>query len=133
MERPLAGMPIPWSGVYTFAFDQSPSGCECSSAATLGLTVAPDGTATLSAGVDGGPDALGVFDAGTCIVSPLGRVDCVGHYEPLEEGEGWLTSDIALHGALGKDGALGTGRYLRGLPPSPFLQGAWSVQAEDAP
>ena len=131
LERPLEGMPIPWSGPYDFAFDPSPSGCECSSVATLALAVAPDGTATLTGGVDGHGDALGTFTVGSCIVSPFGQVDCVGHYEPRDEDDGWITSHIVLHGTLAKYGALGAGRYLRGLPPSLFRTGSWSARTGD--
>ena len=87
MTRPSSGTPASLGGAYVVGFDGGPSGCLCSSASTLDLTVSPDGTATSTPATDALPDdtVLGTFTAGTCSVSPGAVVRCRLPYDPVAE------------------------------------------------
>jgi hypothetical protein len=83
MERVGSGTPRMLGGRYRFAFDRSPSGCECLSRTIVDLEVPPTGLGRViraTHDVDENSTLLGVVEPGTCLISPSGRVQCVLEY-----------------------------------------------------
>jgi hypothetical protein len=87
LTRPTSGTPSSLGGAYIVGFEDGPSGCFCSSASTLDLTVPADGFGTSAPATDALPDdtVLGTLRAGTCLVSPGGVVRCNTSYDPIAE------------------------------------------------
>ena len=129
MVSPTSGTPTSLVGSYVFSFDPSPSACDCSSAAILALSVKADGRSTLGPGTDANVSSavVGTFARGTCAVSPMGRLRCMGTYHPEGTQGGDVSESIVWQGSLPSASSPGIGEFLRGSPPSLFLTGQWSA------
>jgi hypothetical protein len=139
MVRPASGTPPVFSGAYTFAFPESPSGCGCGSTASIELDVPPDGMgASMQASdIDTNGAQLGMFAAGECLVSPRGQVRCRTAYEAVDPSSPAADCrdrlgrpcPIALSGALVADpgGVAGSGDFRLGSAPLFFGSGDWTA------
>lgn len=138
LDRPALRASSPFNGTYRFAFDPSPGGCQCTTAATFTITVDENGigTSTLAADeLDAEQKRQGTFDPDVCLVTTRGRVRCVLGYEttfipmPGEPPAG-PAFPVTLMGVLAATGnaVTGEGRADASIFPQVyFLGGDWTA------
>jgi hypothetical protein len=138
MLRPATGTPPVFSGIYTFTFPASPSGCGCPSTAEITLEVPPDGFAASGQGtdLDANGALLGTFATGGCRISPHGRVQCRTTYDAVDPAsaagrceDAFGACPLALSGSLVANVSRvdGSGDFLLGGAPLIFGSGRWSA------